>query len=62
MNKLACSLIIAVGFGSLPVANAEESAAVAVSGNHASAHRVLTRKRHHHKHHHHKHHRHHHKK
>jgi len=60
MNKLICSLIVAVGFGSLPVASASESAA-APSLAHASAQRIQARK--HHRHHtpvHHRHHRHHH--
>ena len=60
MNKLICSLIVAIGFGSLPAVNAAESSPV--TAGHSTTQRVLTRK--HHRHHkpvvHHRHHRHHH--
>ncbi|MEO6788483.1 MAG: hypothetical protein ABI318_20365 [Chthoniobacteraceae bacterium] len=67
MNKLICSLILAVGFGSLPVASAEEPASasggVSVTAAHPRAHRLQTRRHHrHHRHHHHRHHHHHHTK
>jgi Ni/Co efflux regulator RcnB len=58
MNKLICSLIAAVGFGTLPAANAETASGEAsVSAHRTSAHRTLTRKHHrHHRHHRHHHH------
>jgi Ni/Co efflux regulator RcnB len=67
MNKLICSLIVAVGFGSLPAANAEEAAPAsrrtAVTSAHSTAQRHLTRRHHHRRHHRHHHgHRHHHRR
>jgi len=60
MNKLICSLIAAIGFGTLPAADAESvavsSGEASVSAHRAPAHRTLTRKHRHHRHHRHHHH------